>query len=110
RRAARDPSVRRRAMKAGILVVLVAGCVGRVGEAPSAMDRRRPPDPVGGAGGAGGTAGPSLPPPASGATGGRLRRLTSAELRNSVRDLLGDDVGQGELGPDSFRDGFASIG
>jgi len=96
-------------MKAGVLVVLVAGCVGRVGEAPSAMDRRRPPDPVGGAGGAGGTAGP-LPPPASGAAGGRLRRLTSAELRNSVRDLMGDDVGQGELEPDSFRDGFASIG
>lgn len=39
-----------------------------------------------------------------------LHRLTTSELQNSLKDLLGDDVPLKEVEPDNVVDGFASIG
>jgi hypothetical protein len=51
---------------------------------------------------------PGAPAPAP--AGGRLRRLTAAQFRNTLRDLLGNDVVIGDIEPDSLREGFASVG
>lgn len=40
----------------------------------------------------------------------RLHRLTTSELRNSLQDLLGDDIPLKDAEPDNVVDGFASIG
>lgn len=40
----------------------------------------------------------------------RLHRLTASELKNSLRDLLGEGIPLQEGDPDSVVDGFASIG
>jgi hypothetical protein len=40
---------------------------------------------------------------------GALKRLTDAEFRNSLRDVLGE-VTLGDLEPDSWFDGFAKVG
>jgi hypothetical protein len=98
------------------LLVLTA-CVGQVG-APSGTPGPTPPRTGSPApSGAGGEAvpgqGPSpAPTPRTPVTSanGRLRRLTAAQFRNSLHDLVGNDVTVGDLEPDSLRDGFASVG
>jgi hypothetical protein len=106
------------------LVLTMAGCVGRVADAPAGQggpppsrDPGHPGGPTPGATGGGGSGGgggsttpPGDPPPTGATTAGRLRRLTGAQFRNTVRDLLGADVTVGDLEPDSLREGFASIG
>ncbi len=64
---------------------------------------------AGGAGSNVGTGGVPTTPAAFSPAPGSFKRLTDAEFRNSVRDLLGD-VQMGETEPDTFIDGFAKVG
>jgi len=71
------------------------------------------PSTVGGAAsmaGSGSGPGPSSSPLAFLPAPGMLRRLTRAQFRNAVRDLLGVNVDVSELGPDSWNGNFAVIG
>ncbi len=61
------------------------------------------------AGGGGGTSGAPATPAEFSPAQGSFKRLTDAEFRNSVRDLLGD-VQMGETEPDTFINGFAKVG
>jgi hypothetical protein len=92
-----------RSLRSFALTLVLTGCVGRIdsGSGPS-------PTGSGGVGGSTNPPSPSTAPPATAA--GRLRRLTSTQFRNTLRDLLGNDVVVGDLEPDSLREGFASIG
>jgi hypothetical protein len=99
-----------------LLVTAVTGCVGQVIGPPGAPggDPAARGGPVsagmGGGPGSGGPTSPPIPGGPAGANQGRLRRLTAAQFRNSLHDLLGNDVTVGELEPDSLREGFASVG
>ena len=51
----------------------------------------------------------AVPTPAFSPAPGAFRRLTASEFQNSMRDLLGP-VAIGELEPDTFSAGFATVG
>jgi hypothetical protein len=98
-----------------LLLLAAAGCVGTVQDsagptAPPSKGGTGVPSSNGGRGGGAENPGPPPDPGTTGRSGGRLRRLTAAQFRNSLRDLLGDGATAGDLEPDSLRDGFASIG
>jgi hypothetical protein len=114
----RDPSARRRRCLAALgVVALAVSCM-------TQRDRSSPGTGPGGGAGAGGgtgvvgTAGSAQPPPSTlpapaqfkPAPAG-LRRLTVAQYRNSIGDLLGPGVTvPADLEPDTSLSGFASIG
>lgn len=64
------------------------------------------PNPGVGSGGGGST----TEPPAYEAPSGLLRRLTRAQFKNAVDDLIGVEVNVNELDSDSFNGDFAAIG
>jgi hypothetical protein len=103
------------------LVLAGLGCVGqaaRPGSSPGAAGSTGGPGAAGATGGTTGAAGSTNPPPSTTpppamfkpAPAG-LRRLTIAQYRNSVADLLGPGVTvPADFEPDTALSGFASIG
>src|SRR5438552_2666944 len=101
----RSSTLVRLSLQVSWLALVAAGCVGRVDDSSSATDTPAASRPGSAGSGTGGRGMTGTSPPTALSRGGRLRRLTSAQFRNTLRDLLGDDVTVGAVEPDSLRDG-----